>query len=104
MHSTVYREIMKKLLIAVVLVATISYTLFVTNPDKNNFTRWAKERAVRKASTALEKGLTNLFGNMVIEASTDRIDYRFFSIYKITMLDGSNHEILGMIGLFFPYK
>ncbi|KEO81425.1 DUF4359 domain-containing protein [Tumebacillus flagellatus] len=85
-----------------ILLIVLFGLMAITNPNKNDYISWVKEKAVEKSQDSLEKGLISVFGNPIFDSTTTSTNYVFFSRYS-TELD-SKHKVkaIGVFKNFIP--
>lgn len=88
---------MKKVIIAILILILLA----VTNPSKDDFSTWLKEKMQSSSENVLTKGVVSLFGSTIIENSTTSTDYILFSVYDFK-LGGKKVKIIGILHNFIP--
>ncbi|NFQ84203.1 DUF4359 domain-containing protein [Clostridium sporogenes] len=73
----------------------------LTNPNKNEYVDWSKEKMQSQSSNILEKGLVSFLGEKIISNTTTTKNYIVFSIYK-TEIEGEKLTTLGILKNFIP--
>ncbi|MCM0648605.1 DUF4359 domain-containing protein [Clostridium swellfunianum] len=87
-----------------ILILTLIFALFaalLTNPKKDNYVSWMKEKASAESSNSIEKGLVALLGGPLIKESTQSKNYVLFSVYE-TSFGEEKIKILGIYNNFIP--
>ncbi|CAL83854.1 DUF4359 domain-containing protein [Clostridium botulinum] len=84
----------KIFLVSILSILIVSCAL--TNPNKNEYVNWHKEKIQSQSSNILEKGLVGLLGDKIISNTTTTKNYIIFSIYKTEI----ENEKLTALGIF----
>jgi hypothetical protein len=93
-----------KIKLSNILILTIIFLLFgaaTTNPKKEHYISWCKEKMASEASSGLEKGLIAFLAGPIVENTTQTSNYIFFSIYD-TSIDSEKMRVLGLFNNFIP--
>jgi hypothetical protein len=91
----------KRTIIGLVIAGFFLVMLAVTNPGKDEYVSWINEEVAQSEGGMLEKGLFAVFGNMVMEQTTESTDYILFSVYRTT-IDGEGMTAVGVLNRFIP--
>lgn len=99
---------MKRFLIVLVLLAAL---LYATNPDKDDFVAWSKEKMNEQLKeSAEENGIQEALndvlsgvGGLLGSALTTEKNYYFFSIYTVD-LGSDEYRYLGILKFFVPLQ
>lgn len=89
---------MKKIIIALLILVLLA----VTNPSKEAYTSWLKEKVQSGTENPLAKGVVSLFGGPVIDHSTTTDNYVLFTVYTLTF-GGKTIKVLGILQNFIPF-
>jgi hypothetical protein len=90
-------------LAALILFMLLLFILVITNPSKGDYINWLKEEAISRSDNSLEKGMIEVLGAAVIDASTETSNFVVFSIFETNL--GNNTIIaIGVANNFIPIK
>lgn len=90
---------MKKLIVLFIVLAL----LFVTNPSKEEYVVWLKDKSTENAG-AFEKGVVSVLGNLVYKETTTASNFFFFTIFKTKITKGTSFTSIGILQNFIAFN
>lgn len=87
--------------IFIIIIAIVLIVSAQTNPSKNQFVVWAKEKLMKESKNQyLDFGI-ELLGDKLISSVTTTNNYVFFSLYEVKVLD-QEIKVIGVFNQFIP--
>ncbi|MEC9488955.1 MAG: hypothetical protein UMV23_05695 [Halanaerobium sp.] len=93
----------KKSAYLLLVILALFILLAVSNPTQDQFTQWMMHQANSKADSGLEVFFNKLFTEAMLEHSTARHDYLFFSVFVVEGRD-EKASFIGILKQFIRWK
>ena len=84
----------------IILIIFIFMVALCTNPKKDVYVNWYKEKTTSQQSNSITKRLISIIGGPLIQSSTTTHNYIFFSIYNTSI--NKDLKVLGIFNNFIP--
>lgn len=93
---------MKKLFFLIILLFLLVMAA-KSNPSKQAYEHWLKDKAMNKTNNQVEKKAISVFGNTVISKNTTSHNYVVFTVFR-TSYQGHQIQVFGAYDHFIPFS
>gem|GEM_PF-1752588 len=93
----------RRVIILIVALA-VAGTLYVTNPGRDEYVRWAIDKAQSGGGYYMSRMIGPEAAPMYVDRATVGRDFLLFSLYYTTMETGDNVVTLGICRQFVPLR
>jgi len=93
---------MKKKYIFIAIIVLIIIVASITNPSKNDFVTWSKEKLKSQSNNGLVNWGIEILGDDIIASATTTNNLVLFSIFTVDLSDTEKVKVLGIFNNFIP--
>jgi|SRR6056297_1781571 len=83
-----------------IILIGLCLLLAVTNPDKENFLEWVHVRIEKEADSSMDAMVRHMVTKPLLQSSTVRKDYIFFSVFIVDEIVSEKYIVLGILNQF----